>query len=105
MKIKALADKDVTKIHQATLTVLEQTGVKFPSEKALHIFAEAGAEVDLKTIDEIMAVGPDGHFLYRDFTVRNVRRLWQPRISPNGLRKCRIFVTLRRQPWIRPSGY
>ena len=81
MKIKALADKDVTKIHQATLTVLEQTGVKFPSEKFLHIFAEAGAEVDLKTIDEIMAVGPDGHFLDRDFTVRNVRRLWQPRIS------------------------
>jgi trimethylamine:corrinoid methyltransferase-like protein len=32
-------------------------------------------------IDEIMDVGPDGHFLDRDFTVRNVRRLWQPRIS------------------------
>ncbi len=32
-------------------------------------------------IDEIMAVGPEGHFLDRDFTVRNVRRLWQPRIS------------------------
>jgi trimethylamine:corrinoid methyltransferase-like protein len=32
-------------------------------------------------IDEIMAVGPEGHFLGRDFTVRNVRRLWQPGIS------------------------
>jgi trimethylamine:corrinoid methyltransferase-like protein len=36
MRIKAMAGGDVAKIHQATLAVLEQTGVKFPSEKALH---------------------------------------------------------------------
>jgi len=46
MRIKTMADEDVEKIHQATLTVLEQAGVKFPSEKALHIFAEGGAKVD-----------------------------------------------------------
>jgi len=57
MRIKALADEDVAKIHQATLTVLEQTGVKFPCEKALHILAEAGADVDFKT--QIVKIRPD----------------------------------------------
>ena len=57
MKIKTLADEDVEKIHQATLTVLEQTGVKFPSEKALHILAEASADVDFKT--QIVKIRPD----------------------------------------------
>jgi trimethylamine--corrinoid protein Co-methyltransferase len=39
--------------------------------------------VDSETLalDEIMAVGPGGHFLDRDSTVENVRRLWNPGIS------------------------
>jgi trimethylamine--corrinoid protein Co-methyltransferase len=32
-------------------------------------------------LDEIMQVGPGGHFLDRDYTIRNVRRLWQTGIS------------------------
>ncbi len=48
MKIKILDERKIEKIHEATKTVLEQTGVKFPSQKALHIFAEAGAEVDFE---------------------------------------------------------
>ena len=57
MRIKVLVDEDVAKIHQATLTVLEQTGVKFPSEKALHILAQAGADVDFNT--QIVKICPD----------------------------------------------
>ena len=57
MRIKALADADVEKMHQATVTVLEQTGVKFPCEKALHILAEGGADVDFKA--EIVKIQPD----------------------------------------------
>ena len=57
MKIKNLADEDVEKIHQATLTVLDQTGVKFPSEKALGLFAEGGAKVDFKR--QIVRFEPD----------------------------------------------
>jgi trimethylamine--corrinoid protein Co-methyltransferase len=57
MRIKTLADADIEKIHQATLTVLEQTGVRFPCEKALHILAEGGADVDFKT--EIVKIQPD----------------------------------------------
>jgi hypothetical protein len=30
----------------------------------------------LSSIDEIMAVGPRGHFMDRDFTFSNVRKLW-----------------------------
>jgi len=32
-------------------------------------------------LDEIMQVGPGGHFLDRDYTIRNVRNLWQAGIS------------------------
>ena len=49
MKIKTLSDQDVEKIHAATLVILQKTGVRFPSLKALKIFAEAGANVDFKT--------------------------------------------------------
>ncbi len=38
-------------------------------------------ETDSLALDEIMDVGPGGHYLDRDYTIRNVRRLWQPGIS------------------------
>jgi trimethylamine:corrinoid methyltransferase-like protein len=57
MKIKTLSDQDLAKIHQATLTVLNKTGVRFPSEKALKIFAEAGADVDFKR--QTVKIQPD----------------------------------------------
>jgi len=41
-----LDDKQLNHLQEATLTILENTGVKFPSEKALKIFAEHGANVD-----------------------------------------------------------
>jgi trimethylamine--corrinoid protein Co-methyltransferase len=42
-----------------------------------------GLEVDSETlaIEEIMAVGPGGHFLDRDYTCENLRKLWQPGIA------------------------
>jgi len=48
MKIKTLDEQEIEKIHAATLVVLQKTGVRFPCEKALDIFAQAGADVDLK---------------------------------------------------------
>jgi trimethylamine--corrinoid protein Co-methyltransferase len=41
-----LDDVQLDQLQEATLKILENTGVKFPSEKALKIFAEHGAEVD-----------------------------------------------------------
>jgi len=57
MKIKTLGDPELAKIHQATLTVLNETGVRFPSARALKIFAEAGAEVDFK--NQTVRIRPD----------------------------------------------
>ena len=57
MKIKTLSDEQLAKIHRATLTVLNETGVRFPSEKALKIFAEAGAEVDFNS--QTVKIRPD----------------------------------------------
>jgi trimethylamine--corrinoid protein Co-methyltransferase len=57
MRIKTLNDENLEKIHQATLAVLKETGVRFPSEKALHIFAQAGANVDFKT--QTVKIQPD----------------------------------------------
>jgi len=41
-----LDDLQLDQLQEATLKILENTGVKFPSEKALKTFAEHGAEVD-----------------------------------------------------------
>jgi len=46
MRITVLNREKLEMIHQATLTVLEETGVKFPSEKALQILGEGGAHID-----------------------------------------------------------
>ena len=40
------ADEEVKKIHEATLWIIENVGVRFPSERALEIWEAHGAEVD-----------------------------------------------------------
>ncbi len=44
-------------IKDATLHVLEKIGVRFPSERALHVFAECGAQIDFET--GIVRMSPD----------------------------------------------
>jgi len=45
-KLDFLDDKQLDNLQEATLNILENIGVQFPSEKALTIFAEHGATVD-----------------------------------------------------------
>jgi trimethylamine--corrinoid protein Co-methyltransferase len=45
-KLRFLDDAQLDDLQEATLHILENTGVQFPSEKALGIFAEHGALVD-----------------------------------------------------------
>ena len=45
-KLKLLDDQQLESLQEATLSILENTGVQFPSKKALAIFTEHGAEVD-----------------------------------------------------------
>ncbi len=46
LSLNILSPEDVQKIHTATLDVIESVGVKFPSQKALDIWEEHGAQVD-----------------------------------------------------------
>jgi len=48
LKINILEDEEINQINQNTRTVLEEIGVVFPSDKALKIFAEVGANVDFE---------------------------------------------------------
>lgn len=57
MRIQTLSQGDLEQLHQATLTVLGETGVRFPSQRALDIFAEAGADVDVAR--EVVKIPPD----------------------------------------------
>lgn len=56
-RLEVLTDNQLDKIHQATLTVLDEVGINFPNQKALNLFAEAGAEVDFD--EEIVRIQPD----------------------------------------------
>ena len=41
-----LSSSDIERIHEATLTVLEDVGIRFPSPKALDILEANGCSVD-----------------------------------------------------------
>ncbi len=45
-KFRFLDDGQLDQLQEATLEILENTGVQFPTEKALAIFADHGADVD-----------------------------------------------------------
>ena len=49
LNLEVLSPEEVYQIHEATLQVIEHTGVRFPSERALKIWEEHGAEVDHDT--------------------------------------------------------
>jgi len=76
LKISILDDYEISQINQNTHTVLEEVGVKFPSEKALKIFAEVGANVDFDNqlvkipadlLDKYLATSP------RSYTMAGLR--------------------------------
>ncbi len=45
-RLQFLTDRQLDDLQEATLAILERTGVRFPSSTALKIFAEHGAQVD-----------------------------------------------------------
>ena len=46
LRLEILSPQDVQRIHEATLEIIEKTGVRFPSRKALQIWESHGASVD-----------------------------------------------------------
>jgi len=72
ISLNILSDEEVRQIHTATLDVIETVGVRFPSQKALDIFAAHGAEIDRDTkivkipgaiVEEYMAKAPPTYAL------------------------------------------
>ena len=57
LQIKPVTRQDLDQIHQATLAVLAETGVRFPLTRALDIFNQAGAEVDKES--QIVKIPPE----------------------------------------------
>jgi trimethylamine--corrinoid protein Co-methyltransferase len=50
LKLEILKPQDVEWIHDATLEIIEKTGIRFPSQKALQIWEKHGATVDRETM-------------------------------------------------------
>ncbi|MFN2125861.1 MAG: trimethylamine methyltransferase family protein, partial [Candidatus Promineifilaceae bacterium] len=50
LKLDILHPDDVQRIHEATLTIIADTGVRFPSQRALDIWEKNGAQVDRDTM-------------------------------------------------------
>jgi trimethylamine--corrinoid protein Co-methyltransferase len=48
-RVNYLTIEELDQLQEATLAIMERTGVKFPSDKALRILAEHGARVDTET--------------------------------------------------------
>ncbi|MBN2147794.1 MAG: trimethylamine methyltransferase family protein [Anaerolineales bacterium] len=48
LRLEILTPQEVQRIHSATLQVIEKTGVRFPSQNALEIWASHGADVDFE---------------------------------------------------------
>jgi trimethylamine--corrinoid protein Co-methyltransferase len=46
LRLEILTPQEIRKIHSATLWIIEKVGVRFPSKRALEIWAAHGAEVD-----------------------------------------------------------
>lgn len=59
LSLSILSSEDVNRIHRATLEIIESTGVKFPSPKALDIWEAHGAKVDR----DAMIVKVPGHVI------------------------------------------
>jgi len=59
LSLNVLSPEDVRRIHTATLDVIEQVGVRFPSPRALDIWEAHGATVDRAT----MVVKAPGHLI------------------------------------------
>ena len=55
--LRILSDEQLEQFKSATLAILEETGIHCPSEKALNIYAEHGAQVDFES--QLVKLPPD----------------------------------------------
>ncbi len=82
--LKFLTVKQLDDLQNATLEIMEKTGVRFPSEKALSIFEAHGAQVDRAT--QIVRLRPD-------FVIKALSTI--PRFFALGARKSEYDLQLK----------
>jgi len=88
-KIEVLSDSELELLKNGTLRLLTEVGVYYPSQKALTIFADHGANVDWET--KIVRIPPD--------LVKKAMST-APRSFVLGGREKRFDLTLRVSCWI-----
>jgi trimethylamine:corrinoid methyltransferase-like protein len=75
LKLEVLTTEEVKKIHEATLWIIENVGIRFPSQRALEIWEANGATVDREkkivrvkgdVIEAVSVTDADGN-TYADF--------------------------------------
>ena len=49
LKWDVLDPRDLERIHEATLEIMEEVGIRFPSDRALAVLEGAGCDVDRST--------------------------------------------------------
>ena len=88
LHLEVLTPQEVKKIHEATLWIIEKVGIRFPSKRALEIWAAHGAEVDAgkmvvrakaELIEKALKTGPPVYPLAAGLIAGR-----QPRLSRNG---------------------
>ena len=57
LSLNILTPDEIKKIHEASLQVIENVGVRFPSKRALEIWAAHGANIDFEKM--IVKAKPD----------------------------------------------
>lgn len=57
LKLNIIDDGDISAIDQTALTILDELGIRMPSEKALKIMSDAGAKVDFN--QETVRISPE----------------------------------------------
>ena len=114
LRLEILTPQEVKKIHDATLWIIEKVGVRFPSKRALEIWAANGAEVD----HEKMVVRAKGELIEKALEDLSAGLFpggarpatgsaagWQPRLCWHGrLRRGSDRYQDRRAPDLPPAG-
>ena len=90
-RLKAISNDDMEWIHNASLKILEETGVVFHSEDALDIFKRHGAKVDGKTDFWMKIIASGSGSIH---SARFLMNLLPARQSSNLLNETRLYCLL-----------
>lgn len=75
-----LSESQLRDLHLAALEVRQRTGIRF------HFMGGIEVSHDTLMLDELHRVGPGGHFLDTDQTLKRFRDFWYPGLLDRGIR-------------------